>query len=163
MKFRSATDNDIPQLQKLGLNAYGQFETVLTEENWKKLNSILLSEKTYPDLLSKSLCFVCEENEKIIGMAFFIPKSNPTDIFHENWSYVRMVGVDTEFAGKGIGKKLMQLCVDHARQTEEKFIALHTSEFMEAARHIYEAMGFKQIKELETRLGKMYWLYVKEL
>jgi len=163
MTFRTASDADIPQLQKLGLNAYGQFKTVLTRENWAKLNSILLSEKTYPELLAKSLCFVYEEDNKIVGMAFFIPKGNPTDIFQEDWSYVRMVGVNTDYDGKGIGKKLMQLCVDHARQTGEKFIALHTSEFMDAARHIYETMGFVQIKELEIRLGKTYWLYVKEL
>ncbi|MCF2446124.1 GNAT family N-acetyltransferase [Dyadobacter sp. CY345] len=163
MKIRTATEKDIPQLQKLGLNAYGQFETVLTNDNWIKLHSILLSEKTYPELLSKSTCFVWEENNEIIGMAFFISKGNPTDIFHEDWSYLRMVGVNTEHTGKGIGRKLMQLCIDHARQTGEKFIALHTSEFMNAARHIYESMGFVQIKELEMRLGKMYWLYVKEL
>jgi ribosomal protein S18 acetylase RimI-like enzyme len=30
---------------------------------------------------------------------------------------------------------------------------------MNAARHIYEKIGFKIIKELEPRLGKKYWLY----
>lgn len=163
MKIRTATEKDIPQLQKLGLNAFGQFQTVLSEDNWKKLNANLINERMYQELLSKSVCFVHEENNEIIGMAFFISKGNPTDIFQEDWSYLRMVGVNTKHSGKGIGKILTQLCVDHARQTGEKFIALHTSEFMNAARHIYESMGFEQIKELEMRLGKKYWLYVKEL
>ena len=163
MVYRTASEADIPQLQKLGLNAYGQFQTILTEENWEKLKSILLSDQTYPELLSRSLCFVCEEHKEIIGMAFFISKGNPTDVFHADWSYVRMVGVHTAHSGKGIGKELMQRCVGQAVRTGENFIALHTSEFMEAARHIYEEMGFRQIKELEKRLGKIYWLYVKEL
>jgi len=30
---------------------------------------------------------------------------------------------------------------------------------MDAARHIYEKMGFKRIKELQPIFGKRYWLY----
>jgi len=162
-QYRIATDQDMDGLQKLGLNAYGQFKDIFTEENWIRLHTFLTSENTYPDLLSKSVCFVCEKSRDIIGMAFFISKGNPTDIFHTDWSYIRMVGVHTDFSGKGIGKQLMQKCIDRARETGENVIALHTSEFMHAARHIYENMGFKRDKELERRLGKMYWLYLLEL
>ena len=96
-------------------------------------------------------------------MAYVIPKGNPTDIFQEDWSYIRMVGVNPNYNGNGIGKRLTQLCIDHAKETGENVVALHTSEFMDAARHIYESMGFKQIRELEPRLGKRYWLYQLEL
>lgn len=162
-QYRIATDEDINGLQKLGLNAYGQFKEILADENWLKLHTFLTSENTYPDLLSKSVCYVCETGQDIVGMAFFISNGNPTDIFQSDWSYVRMVGVHTDFGGKGIGKTLMQKCVEQARETGEKMIALHTSEFMDAARHIYENMGFRQVRELETRLGKIYWLYLLEL
>jgi ribosomal protein S18 acetylase RimI-like enzyme len=162
-QYRMAKNEDIGELQKLGLNAYGQFKDVFTEANWNKLHAFLTHPDTYPDLLSKSICFVCQVDQTIAGMAFFIPKGNPTDIFQAEWAYVRMVGVHTDFSGNGIGKKLMQQCVDHAKKTDEKILALHTSEFMNAARHIYENMGFRQVKELEARLGKMYWLYLLDL
>lgn len=74
-----------------------------------------------------------------------------------------MVGVNTAYAGKGIGRRLMEICIDHARKTNETKVALHTSEFMDAARHIYENMGFVRIKELDSRLGKRYWLYLLDL
>lgn len=163
MRYRIATLQDKARLQDLGLNSYGQFKNILTEENWSKLNSFLTNEKSYSDLLSNSKCFVCETNDEIIGMAYIIPKGNPTEIFQTDWSYIRMVGVNTEFEGKGIGKKLIQMCIDFAVETNENIIALHTSEFMNAARHIYENIGFKQIKELEPRLGKKYWLYILDL
>jgi ribosomal protein S18 acetylase RimI-like enzyme len=162
-KYRIGTLNDKEKLQKLGLSSYGRFRDVLTEENWNKLNSFLSSENSYSDLLSKSRCFVCETNDEIIGMAYLVPKGNPTDIFQADWSHIRMVGVSKEYEGKGIGKKLTQMCVDFARETNEKIIALHTSEFMDAARHLYEKIGFKLIKELEPRFGKKYWLYILEL
>ncbi|MEL4419591.1 GNAT family N-acetyltransferase, partial [Shewanella algae] len=71
--------------------------------------------------------------------------------------------VDPDFRGFGIGKQLTQLCTDKAKETKETVIALHTSEFMNDARHIYEKMGFKILKEIDQRLGKRYWLYTLEL
>ena len=96
-------------------------------------------------------------------MAFLVPRGNPTEIFQGDWSYIRMVGVDPRFSGKGIGRQLTQHCIDFAKSTNEKTIALHTSEFMDAARHIYESLGFTPIKELPLRYGKRYWLYQLEL
>ena len=74
-----------------------------------------------------------------------------------------MVGVHPDFGGKGIGKMLTQMCIDFAKSSNEKVIALHTSEYMNVARHIYESLGFKQIRELEPRYGKRYWIYKLEL
>ena len=162
-KYRIGTIEDKEKLQKLGLTSYGQFKEVLTEENWNKLNAFLTAENSYLDLLLKSKCFICETNSEIIGMAFLVPKGNPTDIFHRDWCYIRMVGVNPEYGGKGIGKKLTQICIDSAKETKEKIIALHTSEFMDVARHIYESIGFKQTKELEPLYGKKYWLYKLEI
>ncbi len=49
--------------------------------------------------------------------------------------------------------------IDFAKATNEKTIALHTSEFMGTAIHIYESLGFKIEKELESLFGKRYWIY----
>lgn len=163
LTFRVGKTDDKEQLKRLGLISYGQFKNVLTDDNWNKLNQFLTDENSYRDLLRKSKCFVCENDGLIIGMAYIIPKGNPTDIFQEDWCYIRMVGVHPDFAGKGIGKKLTQMCIEHAKATDEKIMALHTSEFMYAARHIYEKIGFIQMQELEPRLGKKYWLYKLKL
>src|SRR5258706_859362 len=130
--YRQGTINDKEQLQNLGLISYGQFKSVLTEENWNKLNSVLVTQNLYSDLLKISKCFVCENESKIIGMAYLIPKGNPTEIFQADWSYIRMVGVNPNFAGNGIGKYLTQMCIDFAKSTNENVIALHTSAIMDA-------------------------------
>ena len=161
--YREGDTNDLDQLKKLGVISYSQFEGVLTEDHWNRLHSFLLSENLYSELLGISKCFVCENNQGIIGMTFLIPQGNPTEIFQSDWSYIRMVGVNPNFKGNGIGKRLTQMCIDYAKGQNENVVALHTSEFMDAARHIYESLGFKQIKELESRYGKRYWLYKLEL
>ena len=77
-------------------------------------------------------------------MIYLVSSGNPTKLFKENWSYIRFLGVNTKYRGNGIGKKLTELCIENAKETNEKHIALHTSEFMDSARKIYEKIGFRK-------------------
>ncbi len=163
-KYSQGTTSDITGMKNLGISAWRQFETKLTVENWNKLYNNLSDEKTYSDLLNVADCIKCTtENDKIIGMAFLVPKGNPTDIYDKDWCYIRFVSVDPEFGGQGIGRKLTTLCIDLAKRNCEQTIALHTSELMDKARHIYESIGFRILKEIDERLGKRYWLYKLDL
>ncbi|MFM9837107.1 MAG: GNAT family N-acetyltransferase [Cyclobacteriaceae bacterium] len=155
--------SDKEHLMKLGLISYSQYATVLTFDNWAKLSGFFDDDAKWTDLINKSKSYLCLDKDEIIGMAFIIPSGNPWDIFKKEWSYIRMVGVNPTYQGQGIAKTLTKMCLNYARQTKEKIIALHTSEFMDAARHIYESVGFKKFQEIEPRLGKKYWLYLLDL
>lgn len=85
-------------------------------------------------------------------MAFLVPRGNPTEIYEKDWSYTRLVSVNPDFVGQGIGRKLTSICIEAAKQSGEKTIALHTSELMDNARHIYESFGFKILREIDQRL-----------
>lgn len=161
--YRQGSLKDKDQLKNLGVISYGQFSNILTPDNWAKLNDFLHDEEKLVDLLNKSKCFICLDKDTIVGMAYIIPSGNPWDIFKSEWSYIRMVGVNPKYQGQGIAKTLTKMCLDYAKQTKEKTIALHTSEFMDAARHIYESLGFKRLQEIEPRFGKKYWLYTLDL
>ena len=157
--YRTARPEDTDQLQALAIRSYNQFSGVLTSDNWAVFNGNLHKRETFVNLVNVSKCFVCEEQDKIVGMAFLVPSGNPWDVFQADWCYIRLVGVDPARRGDGIAKELTKRCIEFARQSGEKTIALHTSEFMDAARHIYESVGFKVVKEIEPRYGKRYWLY----
>ena len=118
--YRKGTLNDLEQLQNLGLEAYGQFKSVLTEEHWKTMASNLGSADTYKKLFETAQCFVCENKNEIIGMVFLIPHGNPTTFFQEDWAYIRLLGIDPKFGGKGIGKALTQMCIDAAKTVRRK-------------------------------------------
>ncbi len=162
-EYRIGTENDLEELIQIGLNSYGQFKNELTKENWLQLKSFLMDKNGYADLLKKSTCFVCTRNEKIVGMAFLVRKGNPTDIFQKDWSYLRMVNVNPEESGNGIGRKITQLCIEQARKEKENIIILHTSEMQKAAIHLYESIGFKKFKRIPDHLGKKYWLFSLEI
>lgn len=163
LNYRTASHADIKQLQQLRLLAYGQFKSVITKENWEKWELSLNNETNFLNLLDIATCFVCELESEIVGMAFFIPNGNPFLYFPSEWSYIRYVGVHPDYEGKGIGKKLTQQCIDAAKIAGENTIALHTSEFQNAARHIYESLGFVKQKDLDLIYGKQYYLYTLKL
>ncbi len=163
LTYRNGTINDVGQLQKLGIISYGQFQNVLTPDNWAIFNKNLQDQQRLLDLLKVAKCFVCLNNDEIIGMAYIIPSGNPTELFKAEWAYIRMVGVKPDYQGQGIAKALTKMCIDFARQNNEQTVALHTSEFMDAARHIYESFGFKILEEISPLFGKKYWLYTLDL
>jgi ribosomal protein S18 acetylase RimI-like enzyme len=161
--YRSASLEDIPHLIELGVAAYGKYAPLLAPGHAAKLLGNMRSEQTWHGLVTGSHSFLCCDGGHIAGMAYLVPNGNPWDIFKSEWSYIRMVGVHADYEGNGIARRLMELCVAKARETKEQTVALHTSEFMDAARHIYESMGFAILQQIPNRLGKKYWLYTMEL
>lgn len=164
LQFRTGTITDIPQLQQLAIKSWGQYEKVLSPDDWTKLFNNLSTPDTYSDLLGIAHCEVCtNEDNIIIGMAFLVPSGNPTDIYEASWCQLRFVSVDPNYAGHGIAKSLTQKCISLAKQQNEQIMALHTSEMMDKARHIYESLGFTVSKEIPPRFNKKYWLYTLKL
>lgn len=154
---------DKAQLQQLAIDSYSEYARVLTPENWSILNSNLRNETRFDALLRNSDIFVCRNGTDIAGAAYLIASGNPTNVFDADWSYIRMVGVHPRYRGHGIAKELTRKCIEHARTSGEKVVALHTSEFMNAARHVYEAQGFRRQREIDAIFGKRYWLYTLNL
>jgi ribosomal protein S18 acetylase RimI-like enzyme len=157
--YREANATDIPDIVQLNLNAYQDYKAVLTPNNWAKMEANLSNESLFVELFDKATTFICEVDDKLRGVIFLIPSGNPTTIFPADWSYIRLLGVDPNYRSSGIGKKLTELCIHQAKADDEIGIALHTSEFMNAARKMYEQLGFKQDRELASMFDKRYWLY----
>lgn len=163
LEYRTGKLSDLQELKELGLITFGQYSSQLLPEHWKTLHDNLQNEERLAEVFQTSITFVCLHNNKIVGRAFLVPQGNSTPIFEKEWAQIRMVGVHPDYTGKGIAKELTRLCIEKAKQLDEKIIALHTSEMMNAARHIYESAGFKQIKEIDKLFGKRYWLYHLEI
>ncbi|GAA4468078.1 hypothetical protein GCM10023093_25000 [Nemorincola caseinilytica] len=163
LTYRAATLADIEQLKQLGILAYGQYAGLLSPDGWEKMRTGINNDEMWLGLLQRSRSFLCTHGDTIAGMAFLMPSGNPWDVYPADWSYIRMVGVHPQYVGRGIARTLTQQCIDHARSSGEHTIALHTSEVMNAARHIYESMGFTMLREIATRFDIRYWLFTMPL
>ena len=163
MYYRAAEEKDLEDLNVLALASYGQLKTYLTPGNWKKLRSMLTAVDHFPLLIRNSFGFVCEDSVRLLGMAFLVPSGNPTEIYSKETSYIRMVGVDPTAVGNGIAKALTRLCMEKAKSTGEHTISLHSAEIMFAARHVYEKLGFKKVRLVDSYYGLQHWLYSYEI
>ena len=160
MKIRNGNIRDLTSVKQLGQNTWKQFEKDLTHENWEKLHQTISDENLYKDLLRNAVSFVCEnETGEIIGMSFLVASGNPTEMYSEDQCYIRFVTVSDKYSGLKLGQKLTEACINFAKHSGEKKIALHTAEFMDKARYIYEKLGLEILKDIEPRYGKKYWLY----
>ena len=160
MNIRQGSLQDLKQVKELAISEWIQFKNVLTPDNWEILYNTLIDEQNYIELLNVSESFVYENNQnEIIAFTFLVPSGNPTDIYNDQQSYIRFLTVSHLYCGQNIGQTLTEKCIQKAKENGEKYVALHTSEIMNAARHIYDKLGFKITKEIEPRLGKKYWIY----
>src|SRR5258708_7857171 len=150
MQYRAAEEKDLEALAALALASYGQLKPYLTPANWKKMQSVITADDNFPQMIRNSYGFVCEEDGRLLGMAFLVPNGNPTKIYSKETSYIRMVGVHPTAVGNGIAQELTRLCMEKAAATGELTISLHSAEIMFAARHIYEKLGFKKVRLLDS-------------
>lgn len=161
--FESAHPHELDALMQLAHDAYKEYEGVIGPAHWQTMRSNLENKEQAAALISNAASIVCRSRGELAGVAYLVPSDNPTPIFSADWAYIRMLGVLPAFRGQGLGRILTEHCINIARNNGERTIALHTSEFQNAARHIYESMGFQIHSAIGPRFGKQYWVYTLSL
>ncbi len=84
--------------------------------------------------------FIAERDGEIVGAVLVVEKSK-----HE--SQLRMLYVEPNARGLGLGRALVNECVQFSRAAGYRSLVLWTNDILHAARHLYEEAGFKLIAE----------------
>lgn len=84
--------------------------------------------------------WIAEEDGKNIGSVMLVDAGNRV-------SQMRLLLVEPQFRGKGIGKRLIQECIDFSKRNGYKKIRLWTQKNLDAARHLYRKAGFVCVSE----------------
>ena len=81
-------------------------------------------------------CWMAELDGKVVGCVVVVKQSKKV-------AKLRLLIVDPEARGRGLGVRLVDECVQFARRTGYRQITLWTNSILHAARHIYEQAGFR--------------------
>jgi ribosomal protein S18 acetylase RimI-like enzyme len=60
---------------------------------------------------------------------------------------VRMLAVPPGHQGGGVGRALVEACIELARSEAKRALFLHSTPWMEAAHHLYQRLGFRRVPE----------------
>jgi ribosomal protein S18 acetylase RimI-like enzyme len=85
-------------------------------------------------------CWIAERDGARVG-AVFVAKAS------DEVAKLRLLHVESEARGLGIGKRLVEECVRFSRQAGYQKITLWTQSILDAARHIYKQAGFRVMRE----------------
>jgi ribosomal protein S18 acetylase RimI-like enzyme len=101
---------------------------------------------------------------RLLGTATYVPGPGP---YHEGdfgeVASMRMLAVDPDAQGRGIGRALAVACIERARAAGRPGISLYTRPVMTVAQRMYESLGFRRVPELDWEFEPGEWLWAYRL
>jgi len=151
---RNAHPNEFSQIGELMVQVYSQlngFPKPHEQPNYYKMLANIgdLTQKPNTELLVA----VSPNNEIAGGVVYFSDMqyygSGGTATKEKNAAGFRLLAVDPNIRGQGIGKLLTNACIAKAKQSNLQNMVIHTTKAMQTAWGMYEALGFKRALDLD--------------
>jgi ribosomal protein S18 acetylase RimI-like enzyme len=88
---------------------------------------------------------------ELLGGATYVsgPEDPYSEELNEGEAGIRMLAVDPARHGRGVGRALTLACIGRARAAGRRRVVLHTGDWMPAAKHLYESLGFHRVPAID--------------
>ncbi|GAA7759898.1 MAG: N-acetyltransferase [Burkholderiaceae bacterium] len=158
-RFRLAATYDWGDIAAVTQHAYGQYELEIMEDcraSFQRGMQSVLAAKDNPDME----WWVAETDHGISGAVLFchpdatVPALDGSMITLTQ-PEARLLSVSPQARGLGLGHRLMQICIQRARDIGSKTLVCRTMPEMDSANRLCQQMGFEKRTEAGARHGAM--------
>ena len=153
IEIRNASIDELDNVVDVVISAYEEFAEFIPNERWDRYVDNIKDIRTK---LEEAEIVVVLQDRIIVASATFYPKHKreigKSDLVWPNdWTAIRLVAVQPEKRMQGIGRMLMEECINRSRDQSAIAVGLHTTSLMSVAASMYEKMGFVRVPEFDLR------------
>ena len=143
LTIREARDEELDIVASLVVDAYSEFAARMAPDAWSSFAQDIANvrgRKIDAQLL------VAERDDRIVGTVTRYPDWRGAQ---QSASAIRVLAVPPEERGTGVGRALMERCLELARDEGKQRVVLAVTQEMEEARDLYERLGFQREPSLD--------------
>ncbi len=144
VRIREATSVDAEKAGRIVLDAYRFLPGYEAEPDYEvELADVAARLPPVAEVL------VAEHDGQVVGCVTYVPdpQSPLAESLQPGEAGIRMLGVEGTARGRGIGRLLVEACLDRARRQGRVAVFLHSSSYMHSAHRMYGRLGFRRAPE----------------
>lgn len=153
-EFREANTTEFESLGQLMVNVYSQLEGFPSEKEQPNYYQRLREVGAFTSH-PKAKLFVAVSEKGIIdgGVVYFGDMryygAGGGATTSQDAAAFRLLAVNPEIRGKGLGRQLIQCCMEQAKKDGHRSMVIHSTKTMMVAWKMYEKMGFERFTEID--------------
>lgn len=159
-KIGFAESSEYAEIGALMADVYSSLEGFPSRADQPTYYSLFDNLATLVDNSATDLITARDDSDKLLGSVIYFADmkyygSGGAATSLQNTSGLRLLAVNPDARGNGIGRALTQQCIEMAREKQQTQVALHTTQYMNSAWVLYESMGFTRFEEIDFFQGEL--------
>lgn len=152
--LEKAQTADFKKVGELLVRVYSSLEGLQKPDEQPDYYKMLLHVGDLTSVASTEIIVAKSSKGKIIGAVVFFGEmknygSGGTAVDEKNACGFRLLAVDPDARGLGIGKALSKACIERTQGLGKKTIVIHSTDVMKVAWGMYERLGFQRALDLD--------------
>lgn len=158
--LRNADKGEFKEIGELMVSVYSQLEGFPKQTEQPGYYQMLLQVGELTRKPGTEIIVAAADSHQILGAVVNFSDmqyygSGGTATQEKDSGGFRLLAVDTQARGLGIGKSLTLECIRRAKSKKLKQVVIHTTKAMEPAWKMYEKIGFQRSEDLDFMQGQL--------